>query len=57
MTSLTDTDFVPMRLGKVVAVGDRGRSFVLRRAGGRDRRHAAAHLDRRDGRVLPVCRP
>jgi hypothetical protein len=30
MTSLTDTDFVPMRLGKVVAVGtEDGRSFCV----------------------------
>jgi bifunctional DNase/RNase len=30
MTSLTDTDFVPMRLGKVVAVGDEdGSSFCV----------------------------
>ena len=30
MTSLADTDFVPMRLGKVVAVGDEdGSSFCV----------------------------
>ena len=37
MTSLTDTDFVPMRLGKVVAVGaDHGPSFCVALEGAAD---------------------
>ena len=32
-------------------------ALVLRCASGRDPGHASAHLDRRDGRVLPVCHP